>query len=82
MPQHMYPLSQPNPPKQQYNRRKEAQPRLPPNARLLRHPQHAIHGALQFIPRVLKLIIHLLREGRRIANLVANKVCQLRIHPN
>jgi hypothetical protein len=79
MPQHMYPLSQPNPPKQQYDRCKEAQPRLPPDARLLRHPQHAIHRTLQFIPRVLKLIVHLFREGRRIANLVPDQVCQLSV---
>jgi hypothetical protein len=77
MPHHIHILPQPNPPKQQYNRRKEAQPRLPPNARTLRHSQHAIHRALEADPRILKLIIHLLRQARRIANLISNKVCQL-----
>jgi hypothetical protein len=46
LPQPIHILPQPNPPKQQYDGRKEAQPRLPPNARRLRHPQHAIHRPL------------------------------------
>jgi hypothetical protein len=70
-------LTQPNPPKQQNNRRKEAQPNLPPHARLLRHPQHAIHGALEPIPRVLELVVHFLGEGGRVADFVADEVCQL-----
>jgi hypothetical protein len=39
-------LKQPNPHKQQPNRRKKPQPHLPPNPRLLRHPQHPPHRAL------------------------------------
>jgi hypothetical protein len=68
------PPSQPNPPKQYHNRDKEPQPRLPPHARLLGHPQHPAHGALYLIPRVLKLVVHLLREGCRVADLVADEV--------
>ena len=68
---------QPHPPKQQYHHGKKPHPHPPPHARLLRHPQHAPHRAAQPIPRVLKLVVHLLRQRRRVANLVANEVCQL-----
>jgi hypothetical protein len=70
-------LPQPNPPKQQYDGSKEAQPSLPPNTRLLSHPQHAVHRALETDPRIFKLIVHLLCQGGRVADFVANKVCQL-----
>jgi len=70
-------LTQPNPPKQQYNRRKEAQPNLPPDTRLLRHPQHASHGTPEAIPRVLELVVHFLSEGCGVADFVADEVCQL-----
>lgn len=72
-------LPQPYPPKEQYDHRKEPHPDLPTNARLLGHAQHASHSPLDLIPRVLKLIVHLLCQGGRIADLVANKVCQLRM---
>lgn len=52
---------QPHPPKQHHNRGKKPQPNLPPDPRLLRHAQHAIHRAPKFIPRVLKLVIHFFR---------------------
>jgi hypothetical protein len=70
-----HPALQPHPPKQHHNRDKEPQPRLPPHTRFLRHPQHPAHGALYLIPRVLKLVVHLLREGRRVADFVADEVC-------
>jgi len=55
--------SQPNPPKQHNNRRKKTHPNPPPNPRLLRHPQHPPHRTLEPIPRILKLVVHLLRES-------------------
>ena len=68
------PSPQPHPPKQQNNRRKEAKPSLPAHARLLGHDQHTIHSALDLEPRVLKLVIHLLCEGSRSTNLVADEM--------
>jgi hypothetical protein len=68
---------QPNPPKQHPNRREKTQPYPPPDPRLLRHPQHAIHRAPKLIPRVFKLVVHFLRQGGRRANLVADEMRQL-----
>lgn len=70
-------LPQPHPPKQQYDRRKEPKPRLPPNTRLLRHAEHTIHSAPNLIPRVFKLIIHFLSEGGGVADFVADKMGEL-----
>jgi hypothetical protein len=69
--------TQPHPPKEQNNRRKKPNPNLPPDARLLRHPQHAIHSALNFMSRILKLVVHLLSKGSGVADFVADEVCQL-----
>ena len=66
--------SQPHPPKQHDNRRKEPQPHPPPHARLLRHPQHAIHGAPDLIPAALELVVHSLRKACGVADFVADEV--------
>lgn len=70
-------LLQPNPPKQQYYRREEADPDFPPDARLLGHPQHPVHRASELESRVLKLIVHFLSEGGGVADFVADEVRQL-----
>lgn len=70
-------FAQPHPPKQQYHSSEEPQPRLPPHPRLLRHPQHPIHCTPKPIPRILKLVVHFLREGGRVADFVADEVCKL-----
>lgn len=44
------PSAQPHPPKQHNDSREKRHPRLPPNARLLRHTQHTIHSALELEP--------------------------------
>jgi hypothetical protein len=69
--------AQPHPPKQQYNSGKEPHPNLPTNPRLLRHTQHAIHCALYLVSRVFELVIHLLGEGGRVANFVADQMRKL-----
>jgi len=66
--------TQPHPPEQQDNRGKEPDPNLPPDPRLLRHPQHAIHSAFYLVSRVLKLVVHLLGEGGGVADFVADEV--------
>jgi hypothetical protein len=67
-------LAQPDPPKQQYDRREETNPHFPPHTRTLCHPQHPVHRASQLQSRVLKLIVHLLGEGGRVADFVTNEV--------
>jgi hypothetical protein len=67
-------LTQPHPPKQQYDRSKEPNPNFPPHTRLLRHSQHTIHSALDLVSRVFKLIVHLLGEGGGIADFVSDEM--------
>lgn len=69
--------SQPHIPEEHNHKRKEAEPHLPPHTRLLRHPQHAIHRPLKLRTRIPKLIIHLLRQGCRVADFVSNAYCDL-----
>lgn len=73
-------LKQPNPPKQHPNHKKEPKPNPPPHPRLLRHPHHPPHRPLDPRPRALKLLIHLLREGRRIPNLDPNRLAEILQH--
>jgi hypothetical protein len=78
IPSFAFSLAQPHPPKQQYNNREEPDPNLPPNPRLLRHAQHAIHSAFYLVSRVFELVVHLLGEGGRVADFVADEVCELK----
>ena len=70
-------LAQPHPPEQQHQRCKKRNPCLPPNTRLLRHGQHPVHCASDLIPAILELVVHFLRQGCRVADFVADEVCQL-----
>lgn len=70
-------LPEPHPPEQQDQRSEKSKPCFPPNARLLRHAEHPVHRAFNLVPAVLKLIVHLLRKRRRVANFVADEVRQL-----
>lgn len=70
-------LLHPHPPEQQHHGGEKRNPCFPPNTRLLCHPKHPVHRALDFVPAVLELVIHFLRQGGTVADLVADEVCQL-----
>ena len=63
---------QPNVSKNQPHRDEKPEPNLPPHARLLRHPQHAVHRPPQPHARVVERVVHGVREGGRGADLVAD----------
>ena len=51
---------------------KEGQPDLPSHSCLLRHQKHPVHCTSQTYSSAIKGIVHLIRKGRRVADLVAN----------
>ena len=63
---------QPDIGKNQPHRHKKRDPNFPPHARLLSHPQHAVHGASQPDARVVEGVVHGVGEGRGRADLVAD----------
>lgn len=67
------PSKQPNIPKQNHHGREEPNPHSPPDPRPLRHPKHPIHRPAQPHPRVVERIVHPIRQGRRVADLVADR---------
>lgn len=64
---------QPNIPKQNDHSREKPNPHPPPHARPLRHSQHPIHRPAQPHPRVVERIVHPIRQGRGVADLVADR---------
>ena len=68
---------QPNPREETPNGDKKPQPDLPPDARAFRHPEHPTHGPPEPHARAVEAVVHLVREGRRVADLVADGHSQL-----
>lgn len=50
----------------------EGEPDLPAHARPLGHEEHPVHGAADARPRRVERVVHLLHEGRRVADLSAH----------
>lgn len=61
---------QPHVNKNRPHRCEEQHPRLPPDARPLRHPQHPIHRATQPHPGVVEPVIHRVGQRTRRPDLV------------
>lgn len=70
-------LEQPNIEKEHAHRCKEQQPNLPPHARPLSHDEHAVHSAAQSYPRRIERVVHLLCQGRGLADFIADSYCHL-----
>lgn len=65
-------LKQPDIPKQHNDGGEKDEPHLPAHTRALGHDQHALHGSLELVTRIRKLIVHFLRQRSGIADLVAD----------
>lgn len=65
-------LKQPNISENQPHRHEKPNPDFPPHARLLSHPQHAVHSPSQPHACVVKRVVHVVSEGGRGADLVAD----------
>lgn len=65
-------LEQPDVPEQEDDKGKEGKPHLPAYTGALCHTQHTVHGSLELVTRIRELIIHLFRQGSRVADFVAN----------
>lgn len=68
---------QPHVHEQECHGREEAEPDLPAHAGAFGHEQHAVHGAPQADAGRVEGIVHLLREGGRVADLVPDGVGHL-----
>jgi hypothetical protein len=69
---HPYLSKQPHPSKQTPDSNEEPEPDLPSDSGPLCHPQHSPHGTFQLDPCIVETVIHLVCEGRRVADLVTD----------
>lgn len=67
------PSEQPDVGEEQDDGGEEAEPDLPPDAGPLGHEEHAVHGAAEAQARLVERVVHLLGQGARVADLVADR---------
>lgn len=71
-------LRQPDISEEEENGDEEKQPHSPAHARTLGHAQHSVHSAPKTDTRAIECVIHLVREGRRLPDLITNSERDLR----